>query len=188
MARPTTPRTLTTARLVLKATEPSHAGGLFEETRDSLRELEAWLPWAVGASRSTSLAFARSVAQRWDADSGWGFTIFFRGRVAGHIELRLMEAPDTGELGYWLRSDLTGRGLASEAGAGLVRFGFEEIGLRRIQLLAGVDNLASRRVAEKLGFKREGLLRDGSRGTRGHYDAYVYGLLRGDAGESLAGA
>ena len=188
VATPNRPRTLATARLALRATQPSHAGGLFEATRDSLDELAPWLPWAVSASRSTSLAFARSVAQKWEADRAWGFTIFFRDEVAGHVELRRLPGPDAGELGYWLRSDLAGRGLMSEAVGEVVRFGFEEIGLERIQLLAGVHNLASRRVAEKLGFERERLVRDGSRGTRGPYDVYVYRLLQSDPRPGSASA
>jgi RimJ/RimL family protein N-acetyltransferase len=66
----------------------------------------------------------------------------------------------TGEIGYWVRSDETAKGVATEATAALVRVGFEELGFHRLTLRIAVGNRASERVAEKLGFTREGVLRE----------------------------
>jgi len=96
-----------------------------------------------------------------------------RGRGTGPLD-RL------GELGYWVRTDRCGRGYATEASSSVVEFGFEEAGLHRLELRAGVDNRASQRVAEKLGFQQEGRLRQGGRGAEVPYDCYVYGLLVSD--------
>lgn len=169
-------RKLVTARLVLEPTQPAHAEGLFRATDASVDELAPWLMWAIAPSRSSTAAFTRFVAQNWEAGRGWAFTIFFEGEVAGHVELRRLRKQDHGELGYWMRSDLSGRGLMTEAAAAVVDFGFEEIGLRRIELRAGVRNAASRRVAEKLGFTRGEVIERGSRGARGDYDVYLYWL------------
>jgi ribosomal-protein-serine acetyltransferase len=87
---------------------------------------------------------------------------------------------DIGEVGYWLRTDRTGRGYATEAGAALIGWAFEELGAARLELRAGVENRASQRVAERLGFRREGRLRRGCPHPDGGYDCYLYGLLPED--------
>ena len=63
-----------------------------------------------------------------------------------------------GEVGYWVRSDRTGQGIATAA-ARVLQVAFEELGLHRVILRVAVGNRASERVAGKLGFVREGLLR-----------------------------
>jgi len=61
--------------------------------------------------------------------------------------------PDgSAELHYWIRSDRSGRGYTTEAGERILRWGADELGLESFTLWAGVENRASRRVAEKLGF------------------------------------
>jgi RimJ/RimL family protein N-acetyltransferase len=83
-------------------------------------------------------------------------------------------------LGYWLATTFTGRGLTTEAASAVVALGFEELSLHRIQLHAGTKNGASQRVAEKLGFKKMGMVREACRGADGFYDCYVYDLLSTD--------
>ena len=64
---------------------------------------------------------------------------------------------DTGEveIGYGLAKPYWGRGLASEAAAATIKYGFEQLGLPRIVAIASPDNITSRRVLEKLGMKFE---------------------------------
>jgi ribosomal-protein-serine acetyltransferase len=84
-------------------------------------------------------------------------------------------------IGYWMRADLTGKGYTTEATAGLLAFAFEAAGMYRVELRAGVENRASQRVAEKLGFTREGVLRRGCPVSADRaYDCYLYGLLSED--------
>jgi RimJ/RimL family protein N-acetyltransferase len=111
----------------------------------------------------------------------FNFTILFSSVIIGSIGLdHFDEATISASLGYWLHSDYTGRGLMTEAVAAAVEFAFSQLTLHRLWLHAGVDNLASIRVAEKAGFRREGRLRDAGRGALGWHDVYVYGLLESD--------
>ena len=82
------------------------------------------------------------------------------GALAGSVDLRI-DGRDghTGEIGYWVGAAVRGRGAASTATRLLSDFGFEALGLRRIELNAAVGNLASCRVAEKAGFELEGVRR-----------------------------
>src|SRR3569833_910749 len=82
-------------------------------------------------------------------------------RLIGSIELRITsESHARGEMGYVLGSAWWGRGYASEAAAALLRFGFDELGLHRISATCEPDTAASARVLTKIGFHREGHLRD----------------------------
>jgi RimJ/RimL family protein N-acetyltransferase len=83
-------------------------------------------------------------------------------------------------VGYWLAPEARGRGLATRSVRLLARWAFAELGLARLELTCGPDNEASRRVAERCGFSREGLLRSHVpfKGTR--RDSILYSLLPGD--------
>ena len=85
-----------------------------------------------------------------------------------------------GELGYTIRRDCWGRGHATEVARLLVELGFGKLGLERLAATCDPDNLASVRVLEKAGLRREGLLR-GLYLVRGRRrDRVVLGLLRTD--------
>jgi ribosomal-protein-alanine N-acetyltransferase len=85
------------------------------------------------------------------------------------------------ELGFDLRRDRWGKSLAYEATMAVVRFGFEQLKLHRIEAFTVADNTRSVRLLERLGFKREGLQRDASMEADGAFhDCAQYGLLRTD--------
>ncbi|HET7483083.1 MAG TPA: GNAT family protein, partial [Actinomycetota bacterium] len=83
-------------------------------------------------------------------------------------------------LGYWLRSDLAGRGLTTEAAAAVVDFAYSATGTHRIEICAATENRPSWRIAEKLGFEREGILRAGYWVGDASLDVYMYSLLKTD--------
>lgn len=79
-------------------------------------------------------------------------------------------------IGYWLAADARGRGVATCAVGLLAGWGFAELGLARLELTCGPDNVASQRVAERCGFTREALLRSHMPFKGGLRDTVVYGL------------
>jgi RimJ/RimL family protein N-acetyltransferase len=83
-------------------------------------------------------------------------------------------------LGYWVRSSRTGRGVATTATLLTARFGLRVLGLQCIEILAAVGNKASQRVAERAGAKKEGVLRNrlSIRGLA--HDAVMYSLIASD--------
>lgn len=95
------------------------------------------------------------------------------------LHIRLGE----GEIGYWAHPEARGRGVMSEAARLAVRHSFIDradggLGLRRLRLLAAVDNAASRHVAEASGFVLEGIARDAAIIRGGFQDAALYGQVR----------
>ena len=146
----------------------------------SLPELRPWMAWAPTADLKSTRSFARAEARAWGSSS-WTFTILVDDAVAGGVGLNRHDPLlSSAQLGYWVRSDLAGRGLTTEAAGLAVDFAFRELNLHRLELHAAPGNLGSVRVAEKLGFSRGGLLRDGSRGEDGYHDVLVFDLLESD--------
>lgn len=84
------------------------------------------------------------------------------------------------QVGYWVKREARGRGVATRALRLLSRWAFDELGARRVQLIAQPENLASQRVAEKAGFQREGLLRAYAELKGRRPDFHMYSLLPGD--------
>ncbi|MEV4115240.1 GNAT family N-acetyltransferase [Nonomuraea sp. NPDC049695] len=105
------------------------------------------------------------------------------GLVVGAISLfKTSWTTGTTEVGYGVHPLYRGRGFATEAVRGLVKWAFETVGLRRIDLTANLDNLASLRVALKAGFTWEGVLRAAVLEDDGAHDLVIFGLLRDDGG------
>jgi RimJ/RimL family protein N-acetyltransferase len=104
------------------------------------------------------------------------------GRVLGSIGVRWNEARDVGEVGYWLRADARGHGVATRALALVAAWALSVEGVARLQLRAAVENEASRRVAEKAGFRLEGVLRSAHWSPRleRRLDWAMYSLLPAD--------
>ena len=122
----------------------------------------------------------RAAHERW-GDGEWVYAIILSGEPVGTIGVdRYQPMFASAEIGYWLRSDLSGRGLMTEAAAALLEHSFAELEIHRLELRAGVENHGSLRIAEKLGFRRGGILRHASRNARAYYDVYVFDLLATD--------
>ena len=84
------------------------------------------------------------------------------------------------EIGYWVAAGARRRSVGSRATRLLARWGIEQLGLERIELLANPANEASQRLAERAGFTREGLLRSYRRRKGEREDLIMFSLLRGD--------
>jgi RimJ/RimL family protein N-acetyltransferase len=113
---------------------------------------------------------------------GTGVHLMMLDRAAGeivgsiglfHVDWEVRSA----EIGYGVRRDERGKGYASEALGATARWALTSGGIQRAWLTANTDNLASVRVAEKAGFRREGTLRRAAREDDGLHDLAVFSLL-----------
>jgi RimJ/RimL family protein N-acetyltransferase len=111
-------------------------------------------PWRHFTAREV---VERAVA-RWQTDEAAEFAVLDAGECVGSLWLTL-GADSRATAGYWLLQGARGKGLAAHALVLVSRWGFDELGLKRIGLLADPRNVASARVAERAGFQREGVLR-----------------------------
>jgi [ribosomal protein S5]-alanine N-acetyltransferase len=84
------------------------------------------------------------------------------------------------DLGFVLNKDFWGQGIAQEAVKAAIKYGFENLNINRIQAVIEPPNLASQKLVERLGFRREGLLRSYEYFCGKFDDLYMYSLLRSD--------
>ena len=100
------------------------------------------------------------------------------GQLIGAIGLTINREFDRAELGYWIGEPYWGSGFCSEAAKGIVRYGFENLGLNRIHACYMERNPASGRVLQKIGMTNEGVARQHARKNDKYEDLILYGLVR----------
>ena len=154
---------LTDGNILVRPLRSDDVRPLYEAARESIPEVSPWLPWChENYAIEETEAFIAS-RPRADANDEWySFGIFERqsGRFLGGVGLNFINrVHQMGNLGYWVRTSAVGNGVASRGARLVAQFGFEQLGLHRIEILAAAPNVASQRVAEKLGARREGVLR-----------------------------
>lgn len=151
---------------------------LFAATRESIPELCGWMAWChADYSLADCHAFMARSAADWKKGERHSFAIMDLrdGTLLGSVGLSPVPgAPRCANIGYWVRTSRTRRGIASIAAKLIARFGFEELGLERIELLILDQNKNSRRVAERMGAALERRSRVSIRGVA--HDALLYSL------------
>jgi RimJ/RimL family protein N-acetyltransferase len=125
------------------------------------------------------------IERQWGrADNGEGLALAIADPASdealGNVSLLFRRQPGTVEIGYWLIERARGRGLGSSAVALLARWAVTEAQLARVEALVIPDNIASQRVLEKAGFRREGQLRSYLVVGSERADAFIYSLLPSD--------
>jgi RimJ/RimL family protein N-acetyltransferase len=97
--------------------------------------------------------------------------------------MNITKARDVAEIGYWVAREARGNRIATRAARLVSRWAVLELGIKRLELVAHVDNVASQAVAEHVGFTREGILRDYATMGRGISDVVMFSLLPRDLDE-----
>jgi len=151
------PERITTDRLLLRCWEPADAPALRAAIDASLEQLREWLPWAVGEPTPVEELAIRleGFAYRFRTGDQWAFGVFdlHGGEVLGGAGLHRREAPDALEIGYWLRADAVGLGLATEAVEALARVALGPTGVTRVEIRCDPRNTRSIAVARRAGFR-----------------------------------
>lgn len=120
-------------------------------------EIQYWIPVIPRPyTEQDALSFVRGEAR---PELQHSFAITANGVVVGAIGMTTNQQSRTGHIGYWCVPEARGRGLTTRALRLVSRWAFDELGLERLELITDPDNVASQRVAEKVGYQREGVLR-----------------------------
>ncbi len=109
-----------------------------------------------------------------------GFAVLADTKVVGGLGFKINpHRPYIGEAGYFIDESYHGNGIATKATKLLEKIGFNKLKLERIEILVNPKNRASRRVAEKAGYKKEGILKGVLRQKDGKlYDAVIYAKVK----------
>jgi RimJ/RimL family protein N-acetyltransferase len=172
---------LTGDGLLLRSYRAEDSRALAAAVRESVESVGAWLPWChADYGDAEADAWIAHCAEGWRRGEHYAFAAFdaktsqFLG--AAGLNQRNREH-NFMNLGYWVRTSQQGNGVAVRAAQLVSGFGFEQIGLTRIEIVTALDNRASRRVAEKSGAAFEAIARNRLVDRGNPIDAALYALM-----------
>lgn len=182
---------LRTARLVLRPFVAADAAAVVPlvSPREVAATLEAMPhPYPPDAAAPWIASHAAGAAS--GTDYTWAVTRLSDGVLLAAVRLQVLRAHRRGEMGYWVGLPFWGQGIMSEAAGRVLAHAFDDLDLHRVQAFSLPENGGSVRVLEKLGFRREGVLRDYVLKWGTCQDRAMYGLLRDEwaAAASLDGS
>jgi len=150
--------------VLIRPFEEQDLADFFRAVRESVHSLTRWLPWCrPDYSMEDAKEWFNRCAKHWEKGDAYPFGIFEKksGLILGGVALNKINSENNStELGYWVRGNRRGEGVALAAAELAVKFAFHDLGLRRIEFLVLPENKASQRVIEKLGGREEGTLKD----------------------------
>jgi RimJ/RimL family protein N-acetyltransferase len=160
------PSSLETQRLILRSFCIEDAHALHAALSESIKELRSnlwFLPWvAEEPTLQSAEVRCRKAMTNFILRTDLPYLAFEKssGRLVASIGLHRTDwsLPKT-EVGYWVRTSETGKGYASEGVTALTSWAMNQLGAKRVELVTDEQNVGSRAVAERCGFRLEGVLR-----------------------------
>lgn len=177
---------LTDGVILLRPPQPEDIPAITSAVHESINELHPWMDWATKAYDEAAAARWVGFTQlAWEHGSSFQF-IIIDAMTAEYIGNCSIDGINPKyrfcNLGYWVRTSRTKRGLASRAARLAASFAFETVGLLRAEIVIAAGNLPSQRVAQKAGAHFEGLLHNRMVVRTDVYDAVMYSLTPADFG------
>ena len=173
--------TLQHAGIQIRPLNGNDRESLYTAVCESAAVLSPWMPWCRNTyTVADAEAWIALCQTDWQSgtDREFGIIDLASGEVLGCVGINQIDRANRfGNLGYWVRAGCTGQGVATLAARLAAQFAFREQELARLEIVAITTNLASRRVAEKLGCHFEGIARKRLFDFGRPYDAAVYSLL-----------
>ncbi|MEE9431259.1 MAG: GNAT family N-acetyltransferase [Melioribacteraceae bacterium] len=169
---------LETERLFLRKLEYADKRDIFEYA--NIPESSKYLPWDVHESEMDTLDFLNITYDRYNNDkaASWGIELKSSRKIIGTAGFATLDKENfSGEIGYVISKDFWDKGYATEAGNAILKFGFEQMQLNRIEARCHIDNKGSARVLEKLGMSFAGILRKEILMNEEFADIKIYSIL-----------
>jgi ribosomal-protein-serine acetyltransferase len=169
--------------VVLKQVERSDSAQIFEAIANQREYLGKWLSFVEFSQKVEDIdEYVQSIINVPEDSREYVFVISCNAEFAGLIGFKDTDrANKRTEIGYWISERFQKKGIVTESVKLLSTFAFNELHLNRIQIKCAVGNVSSKRIPLRLGFKLEGIMRDGELLTGGNFtDIEVYSKLRND--------
>ncbi len=166
----------------LRILELRHAEELYELCDTNRQRLAPYLPWIDSTwSQADTREFIEQGLQQFAAGQGFHCGIWCEGEIAGSVGMHKIDWLNHAvSIGYWISREFEGRGLVTRAAAALTDHCLHDLGLHRVEIRCATNNVPSQRVAERLGFSREGILRGAQKVRDGWLDMVVFSKLAAD--------
>lgn len=161
---------------------PGHARALASLVESNIEHLHAYLPAVTAlASIEAAQAHLQTASARAQQGDAYEWHLFMGKNLCGAIRVKDIDHADRkANIGYFIGSQFQGKGIVTSSVRAVLSHCFDSLGLNRVELHCAVGNKPSMRVAERLGFTHEGLLRQDKFLNGVFVDQHVYALLRDD--------
>lgn len=168
--------------LLLRSFTTEDAPLLFEAVEKSRKHLRPWLSWIDTTTKQEhSLNFIQQTIQWQNNQEGLVLGIFCKRKIIGGIGLHHWDQNlKKGQLGYWIAKEHEGKGIVHQCLRRFIDFLFTKVSLNKIEIHFVADNVRSKKVAERLGCKLEGVLRESYLKDGKFSDLVVMGLLKSE--------
>ena len=155
---------------------------IYAAVRENLEELKLWMPWVTDDySIETAHDFIKKNLIELSETGAFAAAVKLNKKIVGTIGLHHLDSSNKSiQAGYWLGKNAQGKGIATRCTRVLIEYAFEELKLNRVQINCNVENVKSRAIPERLGFKLEGVHRQVEWLNDEFRDLAVYGLLKQD--------
>jgi len=156
-----------------------HATALFEAVDNNREHLAEFLPWVNNMQSVNDFAnYIKHCQSLHEQKKEVSFVIISGETVIGRIGIHHINTHNKkGAIGYWLIKNAQGKGIIINSCKALIEYGFKNLDLHRIEIKAATHNLKSQAIAEKLKFKKEGVLRQAELVNNKFFDLVVYSML-----------
>lgn len=147
---------------------------------DNLVHLHEWMAWATKPyDPKKTVEFIERVEKAYKDETEMPTVIFYKDAAVGTIGLFGIDSANrSGEIGYWLAENQQGKGVITRCCKTLVDYGFDELNLNRIVIKCATENFKSQAIPERLGFTKEGIMRQ-ERWHQGRFiGLIVYSMLK----------
>lgn len=168
--------------ILLRSWLPHDAGALFVAVNNSRQHLSPWLNWVQQTTKPEhSLQFIKSSQQALDNQESLALGIFFDGEVIGGVGMHQWNhLVKKAQIGYWISKEFEGKGIVNASLKVFIHFLFEKTGLNKIEIHFSPGNKRSARVAEHLGAKIEGVIRESAVRNGTIEDVIITGILKSE--------
>lgn len=160
----------------VKVLEPEDHFELFEVVDRNRTYLREWLPWLDHSTKKEdSLDFITLSLENFNGNKSFQGGIFYKNKLAGCIGLHEIDwAKEEASIGYWLSEDHQGLGLISKACIATLKYAFEELNLKNIEIRCATENHKSNAIPIRLGFRKIGEKKDAEILYGRVVDHYIY--------------
>lgn len=178
------PESFESRRLLIRAPRWGDGAAVNEAIKESLEQLRPWMPWAqqIPSVEDSELDIRRARLRFLErADLRLLLISKETGQFIGSSGLHRIDWQTRKfEIGYWVRTSYGRQGYITEAVEAITNYAIHELQANRIEIRCDSRNTRSARVAERLGFTLEGILRNHERDTAGALrDTMVFAKVRG---------
>jgi len=165
--------------VVIKLLETRDADQLFELTDSCRSYLKEWVPWVDGTkSAEDSKSFIEMTRTKFASNNGFQAGIRYEGNMAGVIGFNETNwANRSASIEYWLGERYQGKGIMTKSCKAFIEYAFKELNLNRVEIRCAEKNLRSRAIPERLGFAKEGMVREAEWLYDHFVDHVIYGVL-----------